>query len=312
MASSSSKKEDVGAEAKLGDAHLSAIRAWLSTTATPDDLRATILASPLTFLAAHIHSLPAYLLEPFASLTTAQQRSSIPLVLERRRRWAERHEHEEGSAGKGDNGEESQAHTLDLEASRQRLPDLWSSTVGQSNTSSHSTPRRRPTYPRNQQQLDPPFPDHPAATVKGYEVAAAANGSARKYGPAHEGDLYSHPRLARLMDEQDEEEEREKEREMEARRAEQPEEEEEEDEDGVDDAEMEEELVGVFQRAVAERFVKGDVSTSLLGPHTFTPRPSLRLPSPAPVSQRYQPHSTPASTSKTWQRSRVCRRLRLR
>lgn len=280
MAASSSKQQDVVAGATLDGAHLGAIRAWLSTSQSLEELRASIQASPVAFLAAHIHSLPAHLLEPFASKTTAQQRASVPLVLERRRRWAARHNERPSRASADDveGGEENHAHILDLKASRQRLPDLWASTVGQSSIASSPTPQRRPTRPRNQQQLDPPFPDHPAATVNGYETAAAASGSARKYGPAHEGDLYSHPRLTRLMDEQDDEERREEEREREARRAGEPEEDEEE-EDEMDDQEMEDDLVEVFQRAVVERFVKGDVSMSRLGPHTFTLRPA-RLTAP--------------------------------
>ncbi|PWN26501.1 hypothetical protein BDZ90DRAFT_233130 [Jaminaea rosea] len=237
--------------AQLDDKFISAVQAWLSIPPSEvQDLRASMLASPLNFVAKYINSLPSQLLVPFAEVTTAQERSRIPLVMYRRQSWARRADRLSGDGGQDDIDATT---TLGLEASRRRLPELWSSIVGSTTRPRlrhFPTPCRRPAA----RQLDPPFPDHPAAAVPGYKAAAGTTSSVQ-YGPAHEGDLFSHPRLARLMDEQDEEEDQERQREerdgLHGAEVE-------EGEDEEDDEQIEEELMQVFQRAVVERFIKGD------------------------------------------------------
>lgn len=282
--------------AQLDDKFISAVQAWLSIPPSEvQDLRASMLASPLNFVAKYINSLPSQLLVPFAEVTTPQERSRIALVMYRRQSWARRAERLSGDGGQDD---KDATTAFGLEASRRRLPELWSSIVGSTTRPRlrhFPTPRRRPAA----RQLDPPFPDHPAAAVSGYKAAAGTTSSIQ-YGPAHEGDLFSHPRLARLMDEQDEEEEEERQREerdgLHGAEVEEGEDEEE------DDEQIQEELVQVFQRAVVERFIKGDVSQS--GRHlgrgiNLTASTLLSLTRP---SQPYQPPCMRASTLRTHHR----------
>lgn len=244
MASSSAGSSSSDA---LDDRYWSALASWLDVnrSALPS-LQEEVQSQPLQFLSQNIPRLPEHLLRPQAALTTPQQRATIPLIRERRRRHAELTKPEE----------------VDLRASRRRLGRLWNVMVGKQ--AGHG-PEKGKT--KADGELDPAFPGVP--DLSSLPNVGASGSSLPRYGPPHQGELYTNPRLARLLDEQDEEE-------AQIRAAEQEEEEEEEEEGAVDDgetgdaAEVDQEDVETFRLAVLDRFVRGDVS-SATGPRSYRP-----------------------------------------
>lgn len=214
---------------------LSALSAWLDIKGDPEAqiaLERLLRSDPIALLAKHVDSLPGHLLAPLASYTTPSQRGSIDIIRQRRRVYAEVHRPDE----------------LELFPSQKRLRQLWKQLVP-------SNVVVEPARPQGgDDALDPAFPKMPSDDMPAQFTQSARK---RRYGPVHQGELFDHPRLKRLMDEQDQEEEQIRD-----------EEEEHEEEDGDDGegkgAEPDEEdfeAVDAFRAAVLQRFVRGDVST---------------------------------------------------
>lgn len=235
-------QEDIVA-ASMDSDWITALSKWLDTPKA--EVSAQLESNPRQFLAAHVQHLPEPLLRPLTSLVSPVERGTIAVIVQRRRAAATQ--------------DASRPAELEVEAGRRRLPVLSKTLLRR------DAVRARPTAfakPARGAPLDPPFPDHPAATVPGFQEARGREASKHtRYGPAHEGDLFSHPRLTRLMDEQDgEEEQEEAAREAEREQCEEVDEDEDEGEDGEPDEEADEMDLETFQLAVIERFVKGDVS----------------------------------------------------
>lgn len=251
MASSSLGTSSSGSP--LHDRYWLALGSWLDVDRSSlASLQAQVQSQPLQFLSQNIPRLPEHLLRPQAALTTPQQRATVPLVRERRRRHAELRKPEE----------------LEIRAGRRRLGRLWKVMVGKQARLGVKKGRAE-----EDGQLDPAFPGVP--DLSSLPNAGANGARLPQYGPPHQGELYTNPRLARLLDEQDEEEAQLTAAEQEE---EEEEEEDEEDQGGVtgDAAEVDEEDVEAFRLAVLDRFIQGDVSGGS-GPQPYRSCGATRL-----------------------------------
>lgn len=233
---------------------LHAIAKWLDVDDDPAEV--TVLTSsfqdtPQHFLSTHIGVLPPHLLQPLLGKVSVQQRGTIPLVARRRRNYADQPHSDE--------------NPLAVRVSSHRLPWLWKALVNKDvaaalDSESSAQDAREGKSLSSKVLPDPPFPDHPAANVPGYQDTPAAKDAEGRprYGPPHQGDLFSHPRIVRLMEEQDCEERRGQSRQTG---------EEDSSDDSVSSSEPADDRLNgleIFREAVIERFVQGDVSVRVL------------------------------------------------
>ncbi|PWN19122.1 hypothetical protein BCV69DRAFT_284280 [Microstroma glucosiphilum] len=235
LMTSSLKESSSSSSGTLDERYWSALGAWLDVERSSlPSLRAQVQSQPLQFLTQNIPRLPEHLLRPQAALTTPQQRANISLIRQRRRCHAELRKPEE----------------LEVRGSRRRLGRLWKVIVGK-----QTEPAVKKEKADEDEDLDPAFPGVP--DLSNLPNVGANGVKLPRYGPLHQGELFTNPRLARLLDEQDEEE-------AQLSAAEQEEEEEEEEDDVEDDeemgngAEVDEEDVEAFRIAVLDRFIRGD------------------------------------------------------
>lgn len=209
------------------DRSLQALYKWLdiqTDVGAQSSVQTILNRDPLAFLKTHVDCLPSNLLQSLINeRTTVAQRGTLPAIANRRRAYAQVHHPEE----------------LSLANSRNRLRVLWkrlgSRGIQDDDENQDAT------------ELDPPFPNIPSNDIP---VSFTRQASRRQYGPPHTGELFDHPRLRRLMREQDREEEIEREQEEE--------EDSDEGEDGIEEEDAE--AIEAFKAVVLERFVKGDVS----------------------------------------------------
>lgn len=202
--------------------HLQALYKWLNIqddSSTQDQIRQEIENNPLQFLQTYIEVLPSHLLSPLTSSTTPSQRGRIHVVKERRRLYGQRHHPDE----------------LELLVARRRLRTLWKRLI-RGNVPIDTAKAV------NASAVQPAFPDQPSTSVN--------------HAASHQGELFDHPRLSRLMQEQDEQEEAT--RDQEEEEEEESEQEEEEDSSLMDTEDQQ--AIEAFQFAVLQRFIRGDVS----------------------------------------------------
>ncbi|CAO1614818.1 unnamed protein product [Parajaminaea phylloscopi] len=225
--------------------HIAALTKWLGRddcVGSQQRLADEVSEHPLRFLEQHMNSLPAHLSSPILLAISPIARATIRVVSVRRRAYVH-------SPAMDDD-------LLGIASSSRRLPARWSRTFGQRSYQDVEEASR--DVNATEKPADPPFPDHPAATVPGYLDTPEARGpdGKAKYGSPHRGDLFSHPRLVRLMEQQDR---------LENRPSEQTAEEVESDDgsacedlQGLEDSVELRESLDSFQRAVFELFIAGD------------------------------------------------------